>query len=138
MHPTEFWFFPNRAAALESTSLADVDVLTHRDALLGRAVADVAASPDAVGHVALTMHGLIGDSGWRRRAINRQVVGAEPIVGHDDVRELHGTAVFVFSGSDVTALASVIPVGARSGASLCAYTYNCGWFPSPPPFSLTT
>ena len=38
--PTEFWFFPDRASALESVSFVDVDVLGCHESLLGNAVAD--------------------------------------------------------------------------------------------------
>jgi len=48
--PTEFWFFPDRAAALDSIPSVDIDVLAPHEALLGT-------------DVAITMHGLIGNSG---------------------------------------------------------------------------
>jgi hypothetical protein len=43
--------------------LVDVDVLGRHESLLGRAVADVGAPADARGRVAITLHGLVGDSG---------------------------------------------------------------------------
>jgi hypothetical protein len=61
--PTEFWFFPDRARAVESVSFAEIDVLHCHEALLGKTVADVAGPTDAGGHVAITLHGLVGDSG---------------------------------------------------------------------------
>jgi len=47
--PSEFWFFPDRCSAMESVSFADIDVLGCHEPLLGS--------------VAMTMHGLLGDSG---------------------------------------------------------------------------
>jgi hypothetical protein len=47
--PTEFWFFPDRARALEAVSFEDIDVLGCHEPLLGSSVA-------------VTMHSLIGDS----------------------------------------------------------------------------
>ena len=61
--PTEFWFFEERRLALESASFTDSDVLAHHDALLGKPVADATGSAGAAGHIAITMQGLIGDSG---------------------------------------------------------------------------
>jgi hypothetical protein len=61
--PTEFWFFPDRASAVESASFAEVDVLGCHEQLLGKAAADIAGSTDEGGRVAITLHGLVGDSG---------------------------------------------------------------------------
>jgi hypothetical protein len=61
--PTEFWFFPEHARAVESVSFVEIDVLARHEALLGRSVADVSGSADASGRVAITLHGLLGDSG---------------------------------------------------------------------------
>jgi hypothetical protein len=61
--PTEFWFFSDHARAVESVSFVEVDVLGCHEALLGHAVADVGGPADATGRVAITMHGLVGDSG---------------------------------------------------------------------------
>ncbi len=61
--PTELWFFPDRRVALQSISFTEVDFLGPHDELLGKAVADVAASPGIGGHVAITVQGLVGDSG---------------------------------------------------------------------------
>ena len=61
--PTEFWFFPDHASAVESVSFAEIDVLRCHEALLGNAVADLGGTADASGRVAITLHGLVGDSG---------------------------------------------------------------------------
>ncbi len=61
--PTEFWFFPDRTRALESVSPVEVDVLGCHEALLGHATADLGGPADATGRVAVTLHGLLGDSG---------------------------------------------------------------------------
>jgi hypothetical protein len=47
--PTELWFFPDRAGALESVSFEDIDVLGCHEPMLGNSAA-------------VTMHGLVGDS----------------------------------------------------------------------------
>jgi hypothetical protein len=60
--PTEFWFFEDHSSAIESLSFVDIDVLGCDEALLGNAVADV-GDPAASGSVAITLHGLVGDSG---------------------------------------------------------------------------
>ena len=60
--PTEFWFFADHASALESVSFIDVDVLRCHESLLGNAVADE-VEPAGSGRVAITLHGLLGDSG---------------------------------------------------------------------------
>jgi hypothetical protein len=61
--PSEFWFFPDRARALASVAFVEVDVLGCHEALLGSDVADVGGPADATGRVAITLSGLIGDSG---------------------------------------------------------------------------
>ena len=61
--PTEFWFFSDHARALESVSFVEIDVLGCHEALLGHAVAEVGGPADATGRVAITLHGLVGDSG---------------------------------------------------------------------------
>jgi hypothetical protein len=48
--PTELWFFPHRDAALQSVAFVDLDLLSSHESLLG-------------GAVAVTLHGLAGDSG---------------------------------------------------------------------------
>lgn len=53
--PTTFWFFPDRGRAADSLSFVDVDVLGCHEELLG---SDVTS-----GRVALTLNGLVGDSG---------------------------------------------------------------------------
>ena len=60
--PTEFWFFDDRASAIESIPFADVDVLGCHEQLLGNAVADD-GDPAARSRVAITLQGLVGDSG---------------------------------------------------------------------------
>jgi len=59
--PTEFWFFADRARALESVSFSDGDVLRCHESLLGDAVAD--EGEPAGSRVTITLHGLLGDSG---------------------------------------------------------------------------
>ena len=61
--PTEFWFFPDRAAAMASVSFEEIDVLRPHEALLGRAVADLGGPTHSRGRVAITLNGLVGDSG---------------------------------------------------------------------------
>lgn len=81
--PTEFWFFPDRAAALGSVPVVEADVLAIHEPLLGRSLASGVAAfrdggdPDfdrmapgvfhslesGRGRVRVTMTGLIGDSG---------------------------------------------------------------------------
>lgn len=61
--PTEFWFFPDRGRATQSVRLVDVDVLGCHEALLGSAVADLGVDAETSGRVAMTLHGLVGDSG---------------------------------------------------------------------------
>lgn len=59
--PTEFWFFPDRSAAVQSVSSIDMDVLGCHEDLLGSDVAGPGGG--ASGRVVMTLHGLIGDSG---------------------------------------------------------------------------
>jgi hypothetical protein len=61
--PSEFWFFPDHASAIKSVSFVENDVLRSHEALLGSAVADVGGTADASGRIAITLHGLVGDSG---------------------------------------------------------------------------
>ena len=63
--PTEFWFFPDRTAALASVSFEPIDILRLHETLLGRATADFGGAPDSRGRVAVTLNGLVGDSGMR-------------------------------------------------------------------------
>jgi len=60
--PTEFWFFADHASAIESISFVDVDVLGCHEELLGNEIGDV-DDPSAGGRVAITLSGLVGDSG---------------------------------------------------------------------------
>jgi len=60
--PTEFWFFHDSGSAFASASAVDADVLRCHEALLGQPVAGV-GDPSASGRVAITLHGLAGDSG---------------------------------------------------------------------------
>jgi hypothetical protein len=55
--PTEFWFFDDRRQALASASFVDVDLLARHEALLGRALGDGSE------RIAITLQGLLGDSG---------------------------------------------------------------------------
>jgi hypothetical protein len=61
--PTELWFFPNRARAIRSVSFADVDALGCHESLLGSDVAGLAGPTETTGRVAMTLNGLVGDSG---------------------------------------------------------------------------
>lgn len=61
--PSEFWFFSDRARAIESVRFGEIDVLGCHEALLGNIVADVGGPADVTGRVAITLHGLVGDSG---------------------------------------------------------------------------
>jgi hypothetical protein len=61
--PSEFRFFPDRSRATQSVSFADVDVLGCHEALLGSAVAGPGGAAETGGRVAMTLHGLVGDSG---------------------------------------------------------------------------
>jgi hypothetical protein len=73
--PTEFWFFADHAGAVDSVAYVDIDVLRCHEALLGNAVAgvdDAAAS----GRVAITLHGLVGDSGMTSPRYYLSLAGA--------------------------------------------------------------
>jgi len=61
--PSEFWFFPDRALAAQSVSFVDVDILGCHEALLGSDVAGLGAPEESTGTVAMTLNGLLGDSG---------------------------------------------------------------------------
>ena len=61
--PTGFWFFPDRARATQAVSFVDADLLGCHEGLLGSAVADLGGPAEASGRVAMTLHGLVGDSG---------------------------------------------------------------------------
>lgn len=61
--PTELWFFPDRAAAASSVSFEEIDILRPHEELLGRAVADLGGPAHSLGRVAITLSGLVGDSG---------------------------------------------------------------------------
>jgi hypothetical protein len=61
--PTEFWFFPDRAAAIASVVFEEIDVLRAHEPLLGHTVADLGGPANSVGRVAITLNGLVGDSG---------------------------------------------------------------------------
>lgn len=61
--PTEFWFFPDRTRATQAVSFIDVDVLGCHEGLLGSTVADLDGPAMKSGRVAMTLHGLVGDSG---------------------------------------------------------------------------
>jgi hypothetical protein len=61
--PTTFWFFPDLDSALESVPAMDADVLGAHEALLGRAIGEVVGDAGVAGRIALTLHGLVGDSG---------------------------------------------------------------------------
>jgi len=73
--PTEFWFFPDHASAIESISFVDVDALGCHEELLGNAVAELGdAAPN--GRVAITLHGLVGDSGMASPRYYLSLAGA--------------------------------------------------------------
>ena len=61
--PTELWFFPDRGRATQSVSFDDVDVLACHEELLGSGVAEQGLPPEIGGSVAMTLNGLVGDSG---------------------------------------------------------------------------
>jgi hypothetical protein len=61
--PTELWFFPDRARAIQSVSFVDVDALGCHEALLGSDVAGLGGPPEESGRVTMTLNGLVGDSG---------------------------------------------------------------------------
>jgi hypothetical protein len=61
--PREFWFFPDRGAALEAVPPADSDLLSCHERFLGRTLAEVGAPVGVDGQVVVTLPGLVGDSG---------------------------------------------------------------------------
>ena len=61
--PREFWFFPDRRAALEAVASADSDFLTGHERFLGRTLAEVGGPAAFHGTVTITLPGLVGDSG---------------------------------------------------------------------------
>lgn len=61
--PSELWFFPDRARAIQSVSFADVDILSCHEALLGSDVIGPGGPADTSGSVVMTLNGLVGDSG---------------------------------------------------------------------------
>jgi hypothetical protein len=61
--PSEFWFFPDRDRATQAASFVDTDVLGCHETLLGSTLADLGSPAGTGGRVAMTLHGLIGDSG---------------------------------------------------------------------------
>ena len=56
--PTEFWFFADRRSALDSVAFVDADILACHEAMLGSPVPDESGAG-----VAITLHGVVGDSG---------------------------------------------------------------------------
>ena len=73
--PTEFWFFPDHASAIEFVSFVDIDVLACHEALLGNAIANT-GDPAASSRVAITLHGLVGDSGMSSPRYYLSLAGA--------------------------------------------------------------
>jgi hypothetical protein len=61
--PTDLRFFADRARATQSVTFADVDVLGCHEELLGTAVAGQGLPAATRGSVAITLNGLVGDSG---------------------------------------------------------------------------
>ena len=61
--PREFWFFPDRRAALEAVASTDSDFLTGHEQFVGRTLAEVGGDAAADGTVTITLPGLVGDSG---------------------------------------------------------------------------
>jgi hypothetical protein len=82
--PEDFWFFPDRKAALESASLSERDILAIHEKWLGQKVSGLVSPSSAngsktsnpaearllermtrsAGRVRLTFNGLAGDCGW--------------------------------------------------------------------------
>jgi hypothetical protein len=73
--PTEFWFFDDHDSAIASVSFVDDDVLRCHEELLGNVVADP-GNPAASGRVAITLHGLAGDSGMSSPRYYLSLTGA--------------------------------------------------------------
>ena len=61
--PTEFWFFPDRRGALEAGRVVETDLLGRTEELLGRPLTDFESTAGLTGRVAITLPGLVGDSG---------------------------------------------------------------------------
>jgi hypothetical protein len=66
--PRQFWFFPDRRAALEAVPSIETDVLAAHEQFLGRTLAEVGPvaglSPTAgEGRIVIAVPGLVGDSG---------------------------------------------------------------------------
>lgn len=82
--PGDYWFFPNRQAALQSVSFVDQDVLAGHEQLLGKDVGSIIAAMSAQGKltfdrintalgqrlekgygtVLVTLNGILGDCAW--------------------------------------------------------------------------
>ena len=60
---TEFWFFPDRRGALEAGRAVETDLLGRTEELLGRPLTDFESTAGLTGRVAITLPGLVGDSG---------------------------------------------------------------------------
>src|SRR6185503_7894215 len=67
--------FADHDSAIESTPLVDIDVLRCHEALLGSEVAGVGDGA-ASGRVAITLHGLVGDSGMSSPRYYLSLAGA--------------------------------------------------------------
>ena len=61
--PREFWFFPDREAALEAVPATDSDVLACHERFLGKPLTEIGAPAGMNGRVVITLPGLVGDSG---------------------------------------------------------------------------
>ena len=61
--PREFWFFPDRRAALEAVPPTDSDLLACHERFLGRPLTEIGGPAGMEGRVVLTLPGLVGDSG---------------------------------------------------------------------------
>jgi hypothetical protein len=61
--PREFWFFPDRHAALDAVAPTDEDFFASHEQFLGRTLAAVGGPAALDGQVAITQPGLVGDSG---------------------------------------------------------------------------
>ena len=82
--PGDYWFFPNRQAALQSVSFVDQDILAGHEQLLGRDVGSIIAALSSQGKltfdrinaalgqrlekghgtVLVTLNGILGDCAW--------------------------------------------------------------------------
>jgi len=61
--PTEFWFFSDRRDALEAVPVVETDLLGRHEQFLGRTLAEIDGTEGLTGRVAITLPGLVGDSG---------------------------------------------------------------------------